>query len=351
MAEMDSGWHAQIKTTIAVTSEEVHAMAKAGALDLRLKRIHQLETTPYSDAVRDELRLSLRDSSNRVVAKAAEIIGKLDLAEFIAELRDLWPRFLERPLESDKGCVAKTAIVDALNRLNEDQPDLFLVGIRYQQFEPVWGGSEDTAINLRGSCAFALARSHLIGLHGKLIALTDLLADSQRLAREHAVNALVDVGHDSVIPLLRLKADCGDPDAEVMGACFSGLLRLARRDSISFVSRFLRHPNDAIICEAAAALGECNDVDAVNALIVALERTANRGLQEALVTSIGLSRQPKAIEFLIDQITSLTDSSEIALRALAPSRFYSDIRDRVQQAVTATRNRRLQAIFEDEFNE
>ncbi len=324
-------------------------MAKASALDLRLKRINQLEDAPYSEAVRDELRRALRDESNRVVAKAAEIIGKLQLMEFVDELRGLWPRFMEKPLESDKGCGAKTAIVDALSKLELDDPDFYLQGIRHRQLEPVWGGSEDTAINLRGSAAFAIGRSHLLGINRKLIALTDLLADSERLARTYAIQALVDVGHDSIVPLLRVKAECGDKEAEVVGACFNGLLTLDPRESIDFVARFLKHPNDAIVCEAAAALGECNQERAVSILIAALDRTANRGLQEAFLTSLGLSRQPSAMDFLIAQVASQSHSSEAALRALAPSRFYVAIRDRVQKAVDETGNRRLQAIFEDEF--
>ena len=322
-------------------------MAKT-SLNQRLKRLQELETEDDSPELRAVLRSALQDDSNRVVAKAAEIVGQRELIEFRDELRSLWPRFLSDPLESDKGCHAKTAILDALSQLGFDDPDFYLDGIRYRQLEPGWPKASDTAINLRGSSAFALARSHLIGLRSKLIALTDLLADSERLARVHAVNALVDVGHDSVIPLLRVKARCGDGEAEVTGACLAGLLRLDLRESIPFVGQFL-HGSESVVCEAAVALGECNHGDAVALLIQALDRTEESDLQESLLVAIGLSRHPSALDFLIGTLSPHTNFSEVGLRALAPSRFYPGIRERIEQAVRDSQSRRLMALFEDAF--
>ncbi len=83
-------------------------------------------------------------------------------------------------------------------------------------------------------------------MNEKLIAITELLADAERSARVHAVHALADVGHESVVPLLRVKVQCGDREPEVTGACFSALLRLAADGSVPFVARFLNSTNEKI---------------------------------------------------------------------------------------------------------
>ncbi len=322
-------------------------MAKANPIDARLKRLAELANEPDSETARAELRRCLQEASNLVVAKAAEIIGERELTEFTDELKSLWPPLCSEP-ERDRGCTAKTAIVDALARLALDDPDFCLAGMKFVQMDPGWPSS-DSAVNVRGGCAALLARSWRIGTNDKLIAMTELLADSERVARVHAVNAIADVGHECVVPLLRVKAQCGDPNVEVTGTCFSALLRLRPEESVPFVARYLRHSDEQLVCEAAAALGECGRPNAIQILIETWKRTDDGDLNESLLISLGLSRHAMAVDFLISVLTSVTKASESALRALAPNRFYPDIRQRVQAAVEATKNGRLRAIFHELF--
>lgn len=322
-------------------------MARTNPVDAKLKRLTQLADEPDSEIAHTELRVYLREASNLVVAKTAEIIGGRELAEFTDELKSLWPPLCSEP-ERDRGCTAKTAILDALARLGFDDPDFCLAGMKYVQIDPGWPSS-DTAVNVRGGCAALLARSWRIGVNDKLIAMTELLADSERMARVHAVNAIADVGHECVIPLLRVKVQCGDEKVDVTGACFSALLRLRPEESVPFVARYLRHTDEQLVCEAAAALGECGRPDAIQILIETWKRTDDDDLNESLLISLGLSRHTLAVDFLISVLTSATKSSESALRALAPNRFYTDIRQRVQTAVETTKNGRLRAIFNELF--
>ncbi len=324
-------------------------MAKANPIDVRLKRLAELSNEPDSEAARAELRRGLHETSNLVIAKAAEIIGERELTEFTDELKSLWPPLCSEP-ERDRGCTAKTAIVDALARLGCDDPDFCLAGMKYVQMDPGWPSS-DSAVNVRGGCAALLARSWRIGVNDKLIAMTELLADSERVARVHAVNAIADVGHECVIPLLRVKAQCGDSKVEVTGACFSALLRLRPEESIPFVARYLRHSDEQLVCEAAAALGECGRPNAIQILIETWKRTEDGDLNESLLISLGLSRHALAVDFLISVLSSVTKASESALRALAPNRFYPDIRQRVQTAVEGTKNGRLRAFFNELFRD
>ena len=322
-------------------------MAKANPIDARLKRLAELANEPDSDAAHAELRRCLQEASNLVVAKAAEIIGERELTEFTDELKSLWPTLCSEP-ERDRGCTAKNAILNALARLALDDPDFCLTGMKYVQMDPGWPSS-DSAVNVRGGCASLLARSWRIGVNDKLIAMTELLADPERVVRVHAVHAIADVGHESVIPLLRVKAQCGDDKVEVTGACFSALLRMRPEESIPFVARYLRHSDEQLVCEAAAALGECGRPNAIQILIETWKRSDDRDLQDSLLVSLGLSRHAAAVDFLISILMSATNSSESALRALAPNRFYADIRQRIQTAIEATQNRRLLAIFHELF--
>ena len=323
-------------------------MAKNNPIDARLKRLAELANEPDSETARTELRRCLREPSNLVIAKAAEIIGERELTEFTDELKSLWEPLCTEP-ERDRGCTAKTAIVDALARLGLDDPDFCLAGMKYEQFDPGWPSS-DSAVNVRGGCAALLARSWRIGVNDKLIAMTELLADPERAVRVHAVNAIADVGHECVVPLLRVKAQCGDPKVEVTGACFSALLRLHPEESIPFVARYLRHSDEQLVCEAAAALGECGRPQAIQILIETWKRTEEGDLNESLLISLGLSRHALAVDFLVSVLASQTKASETALRALAPNRFYPDIRRRVETTVEATKNGRLRAIFKELYS-
>ena len=49
--------------------------------------------------------------------------------------------------------------MEALARLGYDDPSVFLRGLRHIQFEPVYGGRVDTAVDLRGASAFGLVES------------------------------------------------------------------------------------------------------------------------------------------------------------------------------------------------
>ena len=322
-------------------------MARTNANHVRTKRTATLANELDSESTPAELMRGLHESSNLIVAKAAEIIGERELIDFVEELKSLWPVLCAEP-ERDRGCTAKVAIVDALARLNFDDPDFCLAGMKYEQMDPGFPPA-DSGINVRGACAALLARSWKIGVNDKLIAMTELLADPHRIARVHAVYAIADVGHECVIPLLRVKAQCGDVEAEVTGACFSALLRLTRQDSVPFVARYLHSSDEQLASEAAASLGESGLPEAIAVLIETYQQTSDADLKESLLVSLGLSRQTQAVDFLISLLNPITNFSEPTLRALAPLRFYSDICNRVLTTVEATNNRRLLAIFHELF--
>jgi len=83
--------------------------------------------------------------------------------------------------------MAKQAIARALVSLECQDVTFFLEGIRYQQLEPTWGGSSDSAIDVRCSCAMGLVAT---GYSRAVAELTALLQDREWRARAGAARAI-----------------------------------------------------------------------------------------------------------------------------------------------------------------
>ncbi|HEX7238317.1 MAG TPA: HEAT repeat domain-containing protein, partial [Gammaproteobacteria bacterium] len=124
---------------------------------------------------------------------------------------------------------------------------------RYRQLEPVWGGTADTAVDVRASCAMGLVAS---GYARALVELTALLNDSDAAARIGAVRAIACGNPREAELLLRAKALAGDAEPQVLGECFTGLLAVAPDESLKFVAGYLAHADEAVRELAALALGE-----------------------------------------------------------------------------------------------
>ena len=71
-----------------------------------------------------------------------------------------------------------------MEALGSEEAEVALRGMRYEQWEPVYGGRVDTAANLRGRCAVMLARMRYPEAH---IELVRLLVDAEAPARLAAV--------------------------------------------------------------------------------------------------------------------------------------------------------------------
>lgn len=324
-------------------------MGKQKSFESQMDELAELAGSSDEAAVRKAVGHALVNKVNRIVAAAADIVRTQELRGFEDTLLDAFHRFLDDPIKRDAGCLAKVSIVEAMSATGFDDPDFYIKYMSYTQLEPGWPEADDTATNVRGACAFALAQSRLASVNNKLIAMSDLLADSRRTARTHAANAIAHIGTEAAIPLLRTKALCGDQEVEVLGACFSGLIRLAPADSVEFVARFLKSSDPDVVLEAAAVLGESNQAEAVHILIKALERATSQRHRRPFFISIGLSKQSAATDFLISHIRSDSADAKVALEALRPARFYPDLMARVKAAVEAANDRDLAAAFAHHF--
>jgi HEAT repeat protein len=324
-------------------------MARPRSTDVKLERLKSLRDEAPSPAMVQELRQLLCDASNHVVANAATLTGRFRFAELASDLAAAFERLMVDPLESDKTCSGKTAIVDALNELEFQEPEVFLTGIRHVQEEPVWGGVRDTAAGLRAGCALAVVR---IGHPRACALLVDLMADADRTVRIAAAQALTASGSSAALLLIRLKARLGDEDPEVIGECLAGLLRHEPQESAPFVAEFLESDDAAVAESALLALGNSRRAEAFDVLQAFWEKRPPGDLRETTLIAMALLRFTAATDFLLALLADAPESTaRHALSALATLKYDERVRGAVGGAVARRESVALQKLFDEQFRQ
>jgi len=322
-------------------------MGKRLSLEGKLAAIRRVREQPPSSEHTAELRRSVGDRSNLVVAAAAAVAGEQAKIELSADLEAAFDRFLVDPLKDDKLCRAKVAVIQALDKLEHERPEVFQRAARHVQFEPVWGGEEDTAAPLRAAALFALAR---IGGKEDLPLLVDSLTDPEKDVRMAAAQSLACFGSEAIALLLRLKIRIGDKEPDVLSECFSGLLTIDPRESFPFVSGFL-DTRDLPRCEAAVlALGKSRQPEALGALKSCWDQATSTGLREQILLAIAMLRLPAAIDYLLELVASDSEKDAIAaLFALKIHNYDARLRQRISEVLEKKGSHALQARFERDF--
>jgi HEAT repeat protein len=265
------------------------------AFEDKITAIEALRSDPKNAL--EPLRKALRDRNNFLCAKAAALSADLLLIDLIPELLMAFERFLKDLVKTDPKCWAKEAIVKALKDLGHEDAAVYLRGLAHIQMEPSWGPPVDAAAALRGACALALVACSL-PRDAILIHLADALADPEMRVRIEAARAIAQVPGQDAILMLRVKAQAGDQEPAVIGQCFLSLLGIDPQPSIPFVARFLTAPDEDVSFEAAAALGECPEVLAVETLIARWRIEKSPAMKKSILLSLGVSRLPEAQQFL-----------------------------------------------------
>jgi HEAT repeat protein len=320
------------------------------AFDRKIAGIEALRSAP-EDAALAGLRKALGDRNNYAVAKAAGVAGVRELKDLVPDLVSAFDRFMTNPAKSDPQCWAKNAIAKALKDLEYDEPEIFLRGLAHVQLEAVWGGRQDTAATLRGTCAHALVACRTDSF-SVLIRLTGLLSDPETPVRIDAVRAIAQLSaREGVLPL-RLKALTGDKEPEVTGHCFAALLSLAPRESLEFVAGFLHHADADVRMEAAGALALSYEPEAIEHLRRFFESQTDPFVKKTLLTLLGGSPVPAAADFLV---SVLEDSSgpvaAEAVKALANSRFRAQVHGRVATIIAGRGDDELTSLLARAFDQ
>jgi HEAT repeat protein len=267
---------------------------KKRPLERTLQALRRVREAPEAEESRRELREVLGGEGSHAVARAATLVGELGLASLVPDLVAAFPRFFADPVRTDPGCDAKTAIVEALRRLEQDERALYRRAAAHVQMEPVFGGRVDTAVDLRGASGMALAESAGPDV---LVDLAHLLADREAPVRVSAARAISVHGRDGGVPLLHLKALAGDPEPRVVSECLLALLRLDS-GALPFVASFFDR-GDAAAEAAVVALGESRRADALPLLRGFLDQASGRGLARTALFAIATLRRDEAIDLLL----------------------------------------------------
>jgi hypothetical protein len=278
----------------------------------------------------------LGDKHFRVVAKAATVAGERSMPDLTPALLSAYARFLDEPVKRDPNCIAKGAIARALVNLGCDDVEFYMAGIRYVQLEPVWGGSADSAIDVRSSCALGLVNS---GYSRAIHELTALLNDKEARARVGAAHAISCGNPREAEAVLRLKVLVGDPEAEVIGECFTGMMSIAPLECLPFVAAFLHGDNENIRDFAALALGESRSPKVVEFLRAAWDASGALGeFPVVLIRAAALNRTEPAFDWLVSIIeTGAKKHSAAAVDALAVYERNTKLNERVKEALAQRR--------------
>lgn len=293
-------------------------------------------------------REALADRHRLMVAKAAELAGDRLIYALEPDLIAAYRRFLEDPAKRDPGCMAKGAIARALVALDSQDAGFYIAGIRYRQPEPVWGGSVDTAVDLRVSCAIGLAAT---SDPRALIHLVHLLHDPEPHARSGAARAIACTQPLAAEAVLRSKVLGGDPEPEVTGDCLAALLQVAGEDALDFVGGFLVTPSPEINGLAALALGESRLDGALDLLRARWDAEPfRRSAEHLLLRAAALHRSEAALDWLVSVVADADRTSAgVAIAELGAYRNNARLRARLGAVLAERDDPQLNAGFGQAF--
>ncbi len=322
-------------------------MASKRGFEEQIAALDELRQGPEEVRVK-ALHKALAHRNNFIVAKAADLVRNFRMADLVPDLLLAFDRFFENPVKTDPQCWAKNALSRALAALEYQEPEIFLRGMRHIQMEPVWGGRSDTAGTLRATCALALVQCRILSENDLLLHLLKLLADKDKAVRVEAVRAIEQVGSPSASLLLRLRAVLGNDDPEVLGACYGGVLRIEGKSAIPWVRGFLAAADDSA-AEAALALAGTHSGAAFEALKECFGKAEDPWWRSVLLSAISLTRQPEALEFLLELVRTESLSAQGAIEALLRSSPSQEVVESLQQMVAG--NPRLKRVFVEQQKE
>ena len=290
----------------------------------------------------ERLRKALTHRNNFLVGKAADLVREFRVTQLLPELRNAFDRFFDNPVKTDPQCWAKNALSRALAAGDYQEAEVFLRGMRHIQMEPVWGGASDTAGTLRATCALALVQCRSLTDADLLTHLIELVGDKEKSVRAEAVRAIEQVGSPSASLLLRLRAVIGADEPEVLGACYSGILRIEGGSAIPWVRRFLATGDDNA-AEAALAIAATHSPEGFDALRESFLKADGPWWRSVLLSAIALTRQDAALEFLLALVGADSLDAEPAIEAILRSMPSQEMIKRLEQLVAPSP--RLARVF------
>jgi HEAT repeat protein len=314
--------------------------ARKNSFDDKVARLRALADVPEGHAI-DELRRLLVDDNAFILGEAAKVVKSLELRALQADLVAACKRLLAKEV-ADRGCIAKRCILDALATFETHVPDVYLIGLRYEQWEHSFGPPEDTGGSVRGLCAQALVR---IDFPDAIIEVAPLLYDHLTEVRVAAAEALALTGEQKCAAILHVRLLGGEGDPEALEALYRSLLSLAPKKYLPIVGKGLLAGEEA----AALALGESRLPTAFPVLKEGLEK-ATGDLEATVLLSMGLLRMEEATAYLRELVEKAPENRAAkAIAALGLHRHDTRIADVLADIVKKRKSKKLIVAFSEKF--
>lgn len=323
------------------------ASTVARKFEERVEELRRAVEMPTDPASRKCIVKALDGKNGFLISLAVKAIRPDDV-QLVGKAEAAFERLLEDAIKRDPQCYGKTAIAQMLFDAEIRAHDVFEAGVKHVQPEPVLGGKQDSAGQLRGVCVMALAH----GQHPRaLVEAARLLADPERAARIAAARALVASGNrETAEPLLRLRLEIREDDPEALSEYMAGLLELNPSDNLDVVAAKMDSPDVATAEAAALALGSSRTAGAFEHLARRFEKTITTSSRGTLLLAIAMLRTDTAWQYLIERIMEGAPGEVIAaVDALATFKEQPGLRERVEAAVLDRADSDLRARFERAF--
>jgi len=287
-------------------------MPPRDALREALDRLSEIRRNPRTPEALQELKAALASKSNLVAARAASIAGQADLYDLVPQLCAAFDRFMVDPVNTDKTCQAKIAIVVALARLGAAD-EVLVKAARHVQMEPAFGGPIDTAAELRAIAIVALAeRNHPASLE----IASELLADKEPRARMGALNSFETLPSAGAAALLRYKAlryfKPHEPEDALEIAEILRTLLVCEPGDLRLVEQLMLDDDPDMAALAALAIGEARPRGAFEALARAYDARLEGEFRAGVIAAMAMLREDQAQDFLLGVVQG---SNEILARA------------------------------------
>jgi HEAT repeat protein len=320
-------------------------MAKKN-FDAQIEALDQLAEQPVTEWA-EPLRAALRHRNNYVVAKAAKMAGRERLADLLPDLLAAFDRFFDDAVKSDPQCWAKNALSHALAVMELQDSAPFLRGLCHVQLEPTWGGPSDSAGSLRATCALALVQCRELPEAELMRHLVTGLADEDKSVRADVVRAIEQVGSPAAALLLRLRAEIGKDEPEVLGGCYAGVLRLEGASALKWAGKFLAAEDDSS-GEAALAIAATHSPEAFTILKGQWENASDPWFSSVLLSAIALTRLAEAADFLFEIIKKEEMRADQAVEALLRSLPSDETVTRLKALIQG--NSKLERVFAENLS-
>ena len=318
------------------------APKKKKPFDEKLARLDALASAEPPASAAPELSRLLADPNAYLVGEAARLVARLELRGLVPDLVAAFERLLAAPSTDDRGCHAKRKVLEALVTLEADVWDTYRKGLRYVQMEMTVPPAVDTAGLVRGVSAHALVRTNF---PRAALEVAPLLFDDMPEARLAAAEALRDTCEVICAALLHTRVVVGDPEPDVVGACYRGMLALEPRHYLPIVAEAL----EAGVEAAALALGESRLPEALLVLREALSRVGP-AMEKSVLLGVALLRSDEALTYLTDLLADAPEGRAVAvIQALSLHRHDTRLASRVGEIVSARQSRKLARAFAERF--